>query len=83
MDLWTVLNSFWIVCSLKISKNSIKTVVFLSPQYLADIEEHLGVTITQIEKDLKVPTNEFDGKVTYGQKRRQIGSGYQVITSSS
>lgn len=42
-------------------------------QYLADIEEHLGVTIDLVDVDLKVPVNEFDGKVTYGQKRREGG----------
>ncbi|XP_047999497.1 ATP-dependent RNA helicase Ddx1 [Leguminivora glycinivorella] len=46
-------------------------------QYLADIEDHLNVTIQQVESDLKVAANEFDGKVVYGQKRTQIGSGYQ------
>jgi ATP-dependent RNA helicase DDX1 len=44
---------------------------------LAEIEEHLGCTIQQIETDMKVPTNEFDGKVVYGQKRANTGSGYQ------
>lgn len=26
--------------------------------------------------DLKVPCNEFDGKVVYGEKRKNVGSGY-------
>lgn len=43
---------------------------------MAEIEEHLGCTIQQVEADLKVPMNEFDGKVTYGQKRLNKGSGY-------
>ncbi|XP_047511934.1 ATP-dependent RNA helicase Ddx1 [Pieris napi] len=47
------------------------------PQYLADIEDHLNITIQQVEPDMKVPSNEFDGKVVYGQKRTQVGSGYQ------
>lgn len=47
------------------------------PQYLADIEEHLGVTIDQVDTSLKIATDEFDGKVTYGQKRRNAGSGYK------
>lgn len=38
-------------------------------QYLADIEEHLLVTIPQVGTDINVPTDEFDGKVVYGQKR--------------
>lgn len=48
----------------------------LFKQYLAEIEEHLGCTIQQVEMDLKVPMNEFDGKVVYGQKRLNTGSGY-------
>ncbi|XP_042215593.1 ATP-dependent RNA helicase Ddx1-like [Homarus americanus] len=48
------------------------------PQYLADIEEHLGVTIQQVDKEMKVPVDEFDGKVTYGEKRAHAGSGYQT-----
>jgi ATP-dependent RNA helicase DDX1 len=43
---------------------------------LAEIEEHLGCTIQQIETDIKVPMNEFDGKVIYGQKRVNAGTGY-------
>jgi ATP-dependent RNA helicase DDX1 len=43
---------------------------------LAEIEEHLGCTIQQVETDIKVPMNEFDGKVVYGQKRINAGSGY-------
>lgn len=35
------------------------------------------MTIQQIGTDLKVPMNEFDGKVTYGEKRKNVGSGYQ------
>jgi len=46
------------------------------PQYLADIEEHLGVTIQQIDTDMRVEANEFDGKVIYGQKKKSAGSGY-------
>ena len=45
------------------------------PQYLGDIEEHLGVTIQQIEKDMKIAVDEFDGKVVYGAKRKDTGSG--------
>jgi len=40
---------------------------------LADIEEHLGVTIDQVDTGLQVTANEFDGKVTYGQKRSNTG----------
>lgn len=49
---------------------------FFSLKYLAEIEEHLGCTIQQIGEDIKVPINEFDGKVTYGQKRVNKGTGY-------
>lgn len=47
------------------------------PRYLAEIEDHLNVTIQQVEPDIKVPVNEFDGKVVYGQKRTQTGTNYQ------
>ncbi|KAL1502170.1 hypothetical protein ABEB36_007355 [Hypothenemus hampei] len=50
-------------------------------QYLADIEEHLNVTIQQIEPDIKVPHDQFDGKVVYGQKRqRDEGLAYKNHT---
>ncbi|XP_023221949.1 ATP-dependent RNA helicase DDX1-like [Centruroides sculpturatus] len=51
------------------------------PQYLADIEEHLNCTIQQIDVDLKVPLDEFDGKVTYGEKRKQVGSLFETHTA--
>merc|ERR1712043_135565 len=35
------------------------------PQYLGEIEE-----------DLKIAVDEFDGKVVYGAKRKDTGSGY-------
>lgn len=47
------------------------------PRYLADIEEHLNVTIQQVDPDMKIPLNEFDGKVVYGQKRMHTGTDYQ------
>ncbi|XP_023349415.1 ATP-dependent RNA helicase Ddx1 [Eurytemora carolleeae] len=47
------------------------------PQYLADIEEHLGVTIPQVDTDIKIEADEFDGKVVYGQKKKSAGSGYE------
>lgn len=47
-------------------------------QYLADIEDHLNITIQQVGPDMKVPCDEFDGKVVYGEKRKQTGTGYQV-----
>lgn len=42
-------------------------------QLLSEIEEHLKCTITQCEPDIKVPLDEFDGKVTYGQRRTAVG----------
>jgi ATP-dependent RNA helicase DDX1 len=45
-------------------------------RYLGEIEEHLGVTIQSVEEDFKIPVNEFDGKVVYGQKKLNTGSGY-------
>jgi len=38
-------------------------------QLLGDIESHLKITIEQIGNNINVPVNEFDGKVTYGEKR--------------
>ncbi|XP_077982085.1 ATP-dependent RNA helicase DDX1-like [Glandiceps talaboti] len=46
-------------------------------QLLADIEDHLGVTISQVEPDMKIPVDDFDGKVTYGAKRRMTGGLYK------
>lgn len=46
-------------------------------QLLADIEDHLNITIQQVDKDLNVPVNEFDGKVVYGQKIQNKGTGYE------
>uniref|UniRef100_A0A1I8ENA1 ATP-dependent RNA helicase n=1 Tax=Wuchereria bancrofti TaxID=6293 RepID=A0A1I8ENA1_WUCBA len=46
-------------------------------QLLEDIEEHLGVTVPQIDNDFIVPVDEFDGKVVYGAKRTNTGSLYE------
>lgn len=51
------------------------------PQYLADIEEHLNITIQQIERDMQVPSDKFDGKVVYGQKRQNQGTDYATHTA--
>ncbi|XP_015790146.1 ATP-dependent RNA helicase DDX1 [Tetranychus urticae] len=48
-------------------------------QLLADIEEHLGCTISTIGSDFKLEVNEFDGKVVYGEKRSG-GSGINYKT---
>jgi len=47
------------------------------PRLLADIEDHLNITIQQIENNMKVPMNDFDGKVIYGEKRVGMGSNYE------
>nr|CAD7448799.1 unnamed protein product [Timema bartmani] len=47
------------------------------PNYLAEIEDHLNVTIQQVEPNLKVPMDHFDGKVIYGQKKQNAGSNYE------
>jgi hypothetical protein len=39
-------------------------------QMLSTIEEKLGCTITQVDQEINVPMDEFDGKVTYGTKRK-------------
>ncbi|XP_055693754.1 ATP-dependent RNA helicase Ddx1 [Lutzomyia longipalpis] len=45
--------------------------------YLAEIEDHLNITIPQVDKDIKVPVNDFDGKVVYGEKVLNSGTGYK------
>lgn len=44
---------------------------------LADIEDHLNITITQVDKNIQVPVNDFDGKVVYGEKLQNKGSNYE------
>ncbi|RXM33678.1 ATP-dependent RNA helicase DDX1 [Acipenser ruthenus] len=44
---------------------------------LGDIEDHLKCTISQTDPDIKVPVDEFDGKVTYGQRRAAGGGLYK------
>ena len=34
----------------------------------------LGVTIAQTDEKMEIPVDEFDGKVTYGEKRKQEGN---------
>lgn len=45
------------------------------------MEEHLNCTISQVEPDIKVPVDEFDGKVTYGQKRAAGGKLWVTFNS--
>ncbi|VDK34367.1 unnamed protein product [Anisakis simplex] len=51
------------------------------PKLLEDIEEHLGVTIAQIDTDMVVPVDEFDGKVVYGSKRSTKGAVFDRVVS--
>uniref|UniRef100_A0A7E4UWC7 ATP-dependent RNA helicase n=1 Tax=Panagrellus redivivus TaxID=6233 RepID=A0A7E4UWC7_PANRE len=42
---------------------------FSEKQSLAEIEEHLGVTVARVSTDFDVPVDEYDGKVVYGRRR--------------
>ncbi|BHF69464.1 ATP-dependent RNA helicase ddx1 [Sparganum proliferum] len=46
-------------------------------QLLGQIEEHLGVTIDAVGRELKVPANDFDGKVVYGEKLKKMAPKYK------
>lgn len=48
---------------------------------MSDIQEHLGVTIPEVDKSFEVPVNEFDGKITYGEKRSEGGAAFQYHTA--
>uniref|UniRef100_A0A803JJS7 ATP-dependent RNA helicase n=1 Tax=Xenopus tropicalis TaxID=8364 RepID=A0A803JJS7_XENTR len=53
------------------------TIWYNETQLLSEIEEHLTCTISQVEPDIKVPLDEFDGKVVYGQRRATGGGLYK------
>uniref|UniRef100_A0A8C3HJR4 ATP-dependent RNA helicase n=1 Tax=Chrysemys picta bellii TaxID=8478 RepID=A0A8C3HJR4_CHRPI len=53
------------------------TIWYNEMQLLGEIEEHLNCTISQVEPDIKVPVDDFDGKVTYGQRRATGGGTYK------
>ncbi|XP_075717203.1 ATP-dependent RNA helicase DDX1 isoform X2 [Rhinoderma darwinii] len=53
------------------------TIWYNELQLLSEIEEHLTCTISQVEPDMKVAQDEFDGKVTYGQRRAAGGGLYR------
>ncbi|KAG7265895.1 hypothetical protein CRUP_009499 [Coryphaenoides rupestris] len=53
------------------------TIWYNEKELLSDIEEHLKCTITQCEPDIKVPLDDFDGKVTYGQRKALGGGNYK------
>lgn len=47
------------------------------PQLLSDVQEHLDITIDKVSPEMKVPVNEFDGKVSYGKRRTNAGGTYK------
>ncbi|MBN3308894.1 DDX1 helicase, partial [Amia calva] len=53
------------------------TIWYNEKQLLADVEDHLNCTITQCEPDIKVPVDDFDGKVSYGKRRAAGGMSYE------
>ncbi|XP_055741588.1 ATP-dependent RNA helicase DDX1-like isoform X2 [Salvelinus fontinalis] len=55
---------------------AISLVAMEKEKLLSDVEEHLKCTITQCEPDIKVPVDDFDGKVTYGKRRAAAGGNY-------
>ena len=46
------------------------------PQLRRDVKSYLGVVIGGVGPDLEVPVDEFDGKVTYGEKKNK-GTEYK------
>ena len=42
---------------------------------MKDIQEHLDVTVPVVDSTFDVPVNEFDGKITYGQKKGEGDGG--------
>lgn len=80
VSLHTRFSPYWYVdTNPRLTTNSC-CVSFLWSQLLSEIEEHLKCTITQCEPDIKVPVDDFDGKVTYGQRRALGGTWWRVIT---
>ncbi|KAM6954207.1 ATP-dependent RNA helicase DDX1 [Aplochiton taeniatus] len=60
----------------KLKENGGCTIWYNEKELLSDVEEHLKCTITQCEADIKVPLDDFDGKVTYGQRKARGGGNY-------
>ncbi|CAG2195830.1 DDX1 [Mytilus edulis] len=56
---------------------AISLVGTVKEKLLSDIQEHLDITIDSVQPDMKVAINEFDGKVTYGQRRKVGGGSYK------
>ncbi|XP_023692056.1 ATP-dependent RNA helicase DDX1 [Paramormyrops kingsleyae] len=61
----------------RLKENGGCTIWYNEKELLGDIEDHLNCIITQCEPDIKVPLDEFDGKVTYGQRRAAGGGQYK------
>jgi len=40
---------------------------------LSAVEEHLGITIQHVDNDFSIPVFEYEGKVSYGSKRKNEG----------
>lgn len=53
------------------------TIWYDEPQLLRDVESHLGVVIGRVGPDINIPVDEFDGKVTYGEKKGKSGTEYK------
>eukprot|EP00035_Acanthoeca_spectabilis_P037034 m.43232 g.43232 ORF g.43232 m.43232 type:complete len:731 (+) comp8404_c0_seq2:376-2568(+) len=60
----------------KLKENGGCTIWYDEKQYLRNIEEHLGINVPVVDRDMVIPTCEFDGKVVYGEKKNSAGSGY-------
>lgn len=48
---------------------------------MAEIQDHLGVTIPTVGHSFQVPVNEYDGKVVYGERRKEEGFIYEGHTA--
>jgi ATP-dependent RNA helicase DDX1 len=46
---------------------------------LSTIEEHLGITVQRVENDFAIPVFEYEGKVSYGSKRKTEGKLQSMI----
>lgn len=52
------------------------TIWYDEPQYLRNIQEHLGETVAVVDATMDVPVDEFDGKIVYGEKRGRGAAAY-------
>ncbi|GMT28325.1 hypothetical protein PFISCL1PPCAC_19622, partial [Pristionchus fissidentatus] len=51
------------------------TIWYNEKQLLGDVEEHLGMTISSVDADFRISTDEIDGKVVYGAKKSNYATG--------